>query len=74
VTTSIVWQRGVSSEHEVAYESLLQERRRALHVRIVEAREALAGDRAAEPVDQLAPHALRGEVWILCNGLPFMSS
>jgi predicted ATPase/class 3 adenylate cyclase len=49
--------------HEVAYESLLQERRRALHVRIVEALEALAGDRVAEQVDRLAPHALRGEVW-----------
>ena len=31
--------------HEVAYGSLLQERRRALHARIVEALEALAGDR-----------------------------
>jgi class 3 adenylate cyclase/tetratricopeptide (TPR) repeat protein len=49
--------------HEVAYESLLQERRRALHARIVEALEALAGDRQAEQVEQLAHHALRGEVW-----------
>jgi tetratricopeptide (TPR) repeat protein len=49
--------------HEVAYGSLLQERRRALHARIVEALEALAGDRVAEQVDQLAHHALRGEVW-----------
>ena len=31
--------------HEVAYGSLLQERRRVLHARIVEALEALAGDR-----------------------------
>ena len=31
--------------HEVAYGSLLQERRRALHARIVEALETLAGDR-----------------------------
>ena len=35
--------------HEVAYGSLLQERRRALHARIVEALEALAGDRRGRP-------------------------
>src|SRR5215831_5565462 len=34
--------------HEVAYGSLLQERRRALHAQIVEALEALAADRVAE--------------------------
>ena len=49
--------------HEVAYGSLLQERRRALHARIVEALEALAPDRVAEQVDRLAHHAVRGEVW-----------
>src|SRR5262245_33821475 len=49
--------------HEVAYGSLLQERRRALHARIVEALEVLAGERAAEDVERLAHHALRGEVW-----------
>jgi class 3 adenylate cyclase/tetratricopeptide (TPR) repeat protein len=49
--------------HEVAYGSLLQERRRALHARIVEALEALAGDRLSEQVEHLAHHALRGEVW-----------
>jgi DNA-binding winged helix-turn-helix (wHTH) protein/tetratricopeptide (TPR) repeat protein len=49
--------------HEVAYHSLLQERRRGLHARIVEAFEALAPDRAAAPVERLAHHALRGEVW-----------
>ena len=48
---------------EVAYGSLLQEQRRALHARIVEALEALAGDRVAEQVERLAYHALRGEVW-----------
>ena len=46
--------------HEVAYGSLLQERRRVLHARIVEALEALAGDRLAEQVERLAHHALRG--------------
>jgi predicted ATPase len=49
--------------HEVAYGSLLQERRRALHTRIVVALEALARDLVAEPVERLAHHALRGEVW-----------
>jgi class 3 adenylate cyclase/tetratricopeptide (TPR) repeat protein len=49
--------------HEVAYNSLPLERRRVLHARIVEALEALAGDRVTEPVDRLAHHALRGEVW-----------
>jgi class 3 adenylate cyclase len=65
--------------HEVAYSSLLLERRRVLHARIVEALEALAPDREAEgasgakglpigrqvpdQVERLAHHALRGEVW-----------
>ena len=49
--------------HEVAYGSLLLERRRVLHARIVEALEALASDRVAEQVECLAHHALRGEVW-----------
>src|SRR2546427_8498947 len=49
--------------HEVAYGSLLQERRRTLHARIVEALEALAGDRLDDQVERLAQHALRGEVW-----------
>jgi len=49
--------------HEVAYGSLLLERRRGLHARIVEALEALAPDRMAEQVERLAHHALRGEVW-----------
>lgn len=48
---------------QVAYETLLQERRQALHARIVEAFEALDGDRVAEQVERLAHHALRGEVW-----------
>src|SRR5712692_8193272 len=49
--------------HEVAYGSLLLERRRVLHARIVEALEALAPERVAEQVERLAHHALRGEVW-----------
>jgi transcriptional regulator with AAA-type ATPase domain/tetratricopeptide (TPR) repeat protein len=49
--------------HEVAYESLLPDRRRALHACIVEAIERLYPDRLAEHVDRLAHHAFRGEVW-----------
>jgi class 3 adenylate cyclase len=49
--------------HEVAYGGLLQERRRVLHGRIVEALEALAAERLAEQVDRLAHHAVRGELW-----------
>src|SRR5262249_25592443 len=49
--------------HEVAYGSLLLERRRVLHARLVEALEALAPDRLVEQVERLAHHALRGEVW-----------
>jgi class 3 adenylate cyclase/tetratricopeptide (TPR) repeat protein len=49
--------------HEVAYSSLLQARRRALHARIVEALAALSPDRLAGQVDRLAHHAMRGEVW-----------
>jgi class 3 adenylate cyclase/tetratricopeptide (TPR) repeat protein len=49
--------------HEVAYGSVLQDRRRALHARIVEALEAFHPDRLAEQVERLAHHAFRGEVW-----------
>ena len=49
--------------HEVTYRSLLQERRRVLHARIVEALETLAGDRLTDQVERLADHAVRGEVW-----------
>src|SRR5262249_33089411 len=49
--------------HEVAYSSLLQERRRILHGPIVETLETLSVERLAEQVERLAHHALRGEVW-----------
>jgi tetratricopeptide (TPR) repeat protein len=49
--------------HEVAYRSLLQERRRTLHARIVAALEAVFADRLADQIERLAYHALRGEVW-----------
>jgi class 3 adenylate cyclase/tetratricopeptide (TPR) repeat protein len=49
--------------HEVAYGSLLQERRRTLHAQIMDALEALVGNRLDEQVEQLAYHAFRGEIW-----------
>jgi tetratricopeptide (TPR) repeat protein len=50
--------------HEVAYGSLLQEQRRTLHARIVEALEGLTTDQEGEHAERLAHHALRGEVWV----------
>ena len=49
--------------HEVAYASLLHERRRTLHGRVVTAIEHLHADRLAEQIDGLAHHAFRGRVW-----------
>ena len=49
--------------HEVAYGSVLQERRKALHTRIMESIERLYADRLTEHVERLANHAVRGEVW-----------
>jgi tetratricopeptide (TPR) repeat protein len=49
--------------HDVAYRSLLHERRRSLHASIVGAIERLSADRLADQTERLAHHALRGEVW-----------
>jgi class 3 adenylate cyclase/tetratricopeptide (TPR) repeat protein len=49
--------------HDVAYGSLLQERRRTLHRQIMETIERLHPDRLAEHIEQLAHHAFRGEAW-----------
>ncbi len=49
--------------HEVAYGSLLQERRRGVHALIVGAMERLYPDRLTEQIERLAHHVLRGEVW-----------
>jgi class 3 adenylate cyclase/tetratricopeptide (TPR) repeat protein len=49
--------------HEVAYGSILQERRRALHARIAGAIETLYAEHPAEHLEALAHHAMRGEVW-----------
>jgi DNA-binding SARP family transcriptional activator/predicted ATPase len=48
---------------QVAYESVLKERRRAVHLKIVEISEARYGDRLDEHVELLAHHALAGELW-----------
>jgi tetratricopeptide (TPR) repeat protein len=49
--------------HDVAYGSLLQDRRRALHARIVDATEAFSTERLTEHTERLAHHAMRGELW-----------
>jgi class 3 adenylate cyclase/tetratricopeptide (TPR) repeat protein len=49
--------------HEVAYASLLQERRRALHRSILEALEARQAVQPSEEVEHLARHAVGAEAW-----------
>jgi class 3 adenylate cyclase/tetratricopeptide (TPR) repeat protein len=49
--------------HDVAYESLLHDRRRGLHAAVVTAIEHLHAGRLAEHVERLAHHAGRGEIW-----------
>jgi tetratricopeptide (TPR) repeat protein len=48
---------------DVAYAGLLQESRRRLHARIVEALERLYPERLSEHAARLAHHSFRGEVW-----------
>jgi tetratricopeptide (TPR) repeat protein len=48
--------------HDVTYGGLLQERRRELHARIVEAIEMLYRDRLGGEIERLAHHAVRGEL------------
>jgi tetratricopeptide (TPR) repeat protein len=52
-----------SLTHKVAYEELLQDRRRDIHARIVDSIEKLHAGRLNEQVECLAHHALSGEVW-----------
>ena len=49
--------------HQVAYESLLKERRRAIHLQLLAISEALYADRLDEHVERLAHHALASEQW-----------
>jgi tetratricopeptide (TPR) repeat protein len=48
---------------EVAYATLLKEQRRTLHARSVAAIETLHAERLAAHLDDLAVHAVRGELW-----------
>jgi len=48
---------------EVAYQGLLRHRRRELHARVVGVIEGLHPDRLVEHVDELAEHALAGQLW-----------
>jgi tetratricopeptide (TPR) repeat protein len=48
---------------DVAYGSLLHERRRALHARVVDALEQPSAVRGSERAELLAHHAVRGERW-----------
>jgi tetratricopeptide (TPR) repeat protein len=49
--------------HDVAYGSVVHERRKALHARIAEAIERLHAGRLAEQVERLAHHTSRAEAW-----------
>ena len=49
--------------YQVAYNSLLHERRRALHAQLVAAIEMLYADGTTEQIEHLAHHAFRGELW-----------
>lgn len=49
--------------HEVTYGTLLQDRRKVLHARIVGAIERTYPDRLTEHVERLANNAVRGELW-----------
>jgi class 3 adenylate cyclase len=49
--------------HDVAYGSLLQDRRRELHAKVVETIESLYADRLTEQIERLAHHVFKGEVW-----------
>jgi class 3 adenylate cyclase/tetratricopeptide (TPR) repeat protein len=49
--------------HEVAYGSLLGERRHALHATLVMAHERIYAGRLTEHLERLVHHATRGEIW-----------
>jgi class 3 adenylate cyclase/tetratricopeptide (TPR) repeat protein len=49
--------------HEVTYGTLLRERRKTLHARIVGAIERCYPDRPTEHIERLAHHAVQGELW-----------
>ena len=48
--------------HDVAYNGVLQERRRDIHARVVDAIEKIHAGRLGEQIERLADHAVRGEL------------
>ena len=48
--------------HDVAYSSVIHERRRDIHARVVGAIEKLYGDRLSEQIERLAHHAALGQL------------
>jgi tetratricopeptide (TPR) repeat protein len=52
-----------SLTHDVAYSTVLRERRREIHARVVNAIEKLYADRLGEQIERLADHAERGAIW-----------
>ena len=48
--------------HDVTYAGLLEERRRTLHARIVDAIEVIYRERLSGEIERLAHHAIRGEL------------
>ena len=50
--------------HDVTYGGLLQDRRRALHGRVMQTIERLYPNRLTEHIEQLASHAFRAELWV----------
>jgi tetratricopeptide (TPR) repeat protein len=49
--------------HEVAYGTVIAERRRGIDARVVAALETLHPEPSAEQIERLAHHAFRGEMW-----------
>lgn len=49
--------------HGAAYESIMPERRRALHADILSTLEGLPSERRSDRTEALAHHASRGEIW-----------
>jgi class 3 adenylate cyclase/tetratricopeptide (TPR) repeat protein len=54
--------------HDVAYGSLLHDRRRELHAKVMDTIETLYADRLSEQSERLAHHAFRGDVWAKAVG------
>jgi len=59
---------------QVAYETVLKERRRAVHVRLVDMIEEFYADHLDAHVERLAHHALGGELWSKAVGYLYDSA